>query len=109
METIASTVLINLREWAPLTDLLGKIPAKVQRGLFYHDLSMTCADVLADFIALGTDAGIVLWYNRTNGDLQKLRCEVSIWGTPDRFNHNRISMSHRIEIVVIIAQQQKFI
>lgn len=67
-----------LREWAPLTGLLQQIPLKAQRGLFTHDLSLTCVDALPEFIAVGTNLGLVYWYNRKKGDLQRLRCEVSL-------------------------------
>ncbi|XP_069698641.1 tectonin beta-propeller repeat-containing protein 2 isoform X2 [Periplaneta americana] len=64
-----------LREWAPLTHLLQQIPLKAQRGLFTHDLNLTCVDTLPEFIAVGTNLGLVYWYNRKKGDLQRLRCE----------------------------------
>ncbi|PSN53774.1 hypothetical protein C0J52_06251 [Blattella germanica] len=64
-----------LREWAPLTGLLQQIPLKAQRGLFTHDLSLTCVDTLPEFIAVGTNLGLVYWYSRKKGDLQRLRCE----------------------------------
>lgn len=76
MENCDLNKIKQLREWSPLTDLLEKIPAKIQRGLFSYNFNITCVDILPDFIALGTDIGIVLWYNRTSGDLKKLRCEV---------------------------------
>lgn len=68
----------NLREWSPLSDLLSKIPIRIQKTFFYQDVNITCIDVLPDFIALGSDVGIVFWYNRSTGDVQKLRSEVSI-------------------------------
>lgn len=71
-------IVKNLREWVPLTDLLEKIPASVQKSFFYQDLSITCVDVLTDYIALGSDCGIVFWYNRGNGNVQKLRSEVGV-------------------------------
>ncbi|KAK7791329.1 hypothetical protein R5R35_011714 [Gryllus longicercus] len=64
-----------LREWAPLTNLLQQIPLKAQRGIFTHELNLTCVDALSDFIALGTNLGLVYWYSRRKGDLQRLRCE----------------------------------
>lgn len=66
----------NLREWSPLSDLLSKIPTRIQKTFFYQDVNITCIDVLPDFIALGSDVGIVFWYNRSTGDVQKLRSEV---------------------------------
>lgn len=67
----------NLREWSPLTDLLSKIPTRIQKTFFYQDVNITCIDVLPNFIALGSDVGIVFWYNRSTGDVQKLRSEVN--------------------------------
>lgn len=67
-------IVKNLREWVPLTDLLEKIT--VQKSFFYQDLSITCIDVLSDFIALGSDSGIIFWYNRADSSVQKLRSEV---------------------------------
>lgn len=67
----------TLREWSPLTDVFVNIPLKVQKGFFFVDLNVTCIDALDDYLALGTDAGIVFWYNRQNGNAQKLRTEVS--------------------------------
>nr|XP_050851053.1 WD repeat-containing protein CG11141 isoform X1 [Vespula vulgaris] len=64
-----------LREWAPLAALLQKIPAKIQNGLFTYDVNFTCIDVVPEFIAVGTNVGIIYWYNREIQDLQKLRCE----------------------------------
>ncbi|XP_066594452.1 WD repeat-containing protein CG11141 [Prorops nasuta] len=64
-----------LREWAPLASLLQKIPAKAQNGLFTHDVNFTCIDTVSEFIAIGTNNGLVYWYNREKQDLQKLRCE----------------------------------
>ncbi|XP_063710081.1 WD repeat-containing protein CG11141 [Culicoides brevitarsis] len=66
----------NLKEWTPLDDLLSKIPIK--SGLLKSvDQNLTCISVLPEFIALGTDSGMVLWYNRKTRDMQKLRTESS--------------------------------
>ncbi|EEZ99531.1 WD repeat-containing protein CG11141-like Protein [Tribolium castaneum] len=65
----------NLKEWAPLTDLFSKLPTKVQNGLFTQDVKLTCLDVLPEFLALGTNVGLVYWYDRKKKDLQRLRCE----------------------------------
>lgn len=73
--------LANIKEWNLLSDLLNKLPTKLQKGIFYNDLILTCVNVLKEFIALGTDSGIILWYNRKNGEMQRLRCEVSIPNT----------------------------
>jgi hypothetical protein len=65
-----------LREWAPLEALLSQIPQRAARGLFWDDLSLTCVDALSEVLALGTDAGLVLWFDRASATLQKLKCEV---------------------------------
>lgn len=66
-----------LREWAPLSELFNRLPSKSPVGLFFQDVKLTCVDVLPEFIALGTNLGIVYWYDRKNKNLQRLRCEVS--------------------------------
>ena len=64
-----------LREWAPLAMLLQQIPAKIQNGLFTHNINFTCVDAVPEFIAIGTNHGLVYWFNREKQDLQRLRCE----------------------------------
>ncbi|XP_014488983.1 PREDICTED: WD repeat-containing protein CG11141 [Dinoponera quadriceps] len=64
-----------LREWAPLSTLLQQIPARIQTGIFTQDVSFTCIAALTEFIAIGTNRGLVYWYNREKQDLQRLRCE----------------------------------
>lgn len=68
----------NLREWNPLSELLAQIPLRVQRNLFFNDLSITCIQVLEEFVVLGTDAGIVLWFNQMKSEMQRLHTEVRI-------------------------------
>lgn len=71
--------LSNLREWQPINDVFQKIPPKIQKGFFFQELHITCIDALPEFLALGTNVGIIFWYNRRNGNVQKLRTEVSIY------------------------------
>lgn len=71
-----SKELYAIREWAPLTDVFDRIPTRISRGLFPADLNITCIDAIEEFIALGSDAGIVFWYNRYSGQIQKLKSEV---------------------------------
>ncbi|CAG9856156.1 unnamed protein product [Phyllotreta striolata] len=68
----------QLREWAPLTELLTKLPSKIQNGLFYQDVKITCIDVIHEFIALGTNIGTVYWFDRHKRELQRLRSEENI-------------------------------
>lgn len=76
-----------LREWAPLTDLFSKLPTKTQIGIFSQEIKLTCVDFVPEFIALGTNVGIVYWYDRKKKDLQRLRCEVYL--TFIAFAYNR--------------------
>lgn len=69
--------LHNLREWEPINDVFRKIPPKIQRGFFFQELNVTCIDALPEFLGLGSDVGIIFWYNRLNGNVQKLRTEVN--------------------------------
>uniref|UniRef100_A0A182MXY1 WD repeat-containing protein 55 homolog n=1 Tax=Anopheles dirus TaxID=7168 RepID=A0A182MXY1_9DIPT len=62
----------TVREWSPLVELVNKIPSSVQRGLLFHDVSITCVDLVEEFIALGTDVGLVFWYNRKSGAVERL-------------------------------------
>lgn len=65
-----------LQEWTPLSDLHSKIPLKA--GLL-KNLNLTCVSSSGnDFIALGTDCGLLLWYNRQSREMQKLRLEYSL-------------------------------
>lgn len=66
-----------LREWAPLTDLFDKLPTKTG-GIFSQDIKLTCLDVLSEFLAVGTNVGVIFWYDRKHKNLQRLRCEVSV-------------------------------
>lgn len=66
-----------LREWAPLTDLYNKLPIRIQNGIFSQEIKMTCVDILPEFLAVGTNIGVVYWFDRCKKDLQRLRCEVS--------------------------------
>lgn len=66
----------NLREWYSINDVLQKIPSKIQKGLFLHELNVTCVDAVCEFLVFGSDVGIVFWYNRKNRKIQELRTEV---------------------------------
>ncbi|EDW32298.1 GL11559 [Drosophila persimilis] len=72
-----SKELCSIREWAPLTDIIDHIPARLQRGFFPANLNLTCVDGTNEFLAVGSDAGIVFWYNRQTGEMQKLKSEVA--------------------------------
>ncbi|XP_052841424.1 LOW QUALITY PROTEIN: WD repeat-containing protein CG11141 [Drosophila gunungcola] len=73
----SSKELCSIREWAPLTEVIDLIPARLQRGFFPANLNLTCVDATEEFLAVGSDAGIVFWYNRHSGEMQKLKAEVA--------------------------------
>lgn len=66
-----------VREWAPYTHMLNVIPTKVQFGIFSQDLNLTCMDAVGEYFALGTNVGLIYWYSRKKGTLQRLRCELT--------------------------------
>ncbi|EDW74602.1 uncharacterized protein Dwil_GK22008 [Drosophila willistoni] len=74
---MATADLCSIREWAPLSDIIDLIPARQQRGFFPSNLNITCMDGTDNYLALGSDGGIVFWYNRQTGDMQKLKTEVA--------------------------------
>ncbi|XP_013196228.2 WD repeat-containing protein CG11141 [Amyelois transitella] len=66
-----------VREWAPCTHILNLIPPRIQNGLFSNELCLTCVDAVSEYIALGTNVGLVYWYDRKKGHMQRLRCEAT--------------------------------
>lgn len=72
---MANAQIYSLREWAPMTELLNLLPTKTNK-IFSQDIKLSCIDILPDFLALGTNVGIVYWYDRKRKILQRLRCEV---------------------------------
>lgn len=66
-----------VREWTPCSHILNLIPARIQNGLFSNELCLTCVDAVSEYIALGTNVGLVYWYDRKKGNIQRLRCEVN--------------------------------
>lgn len=90
--------LHNLREWQPINDVFAKIPPKIHKGFFTQELSITCIDTLPEYLALGSDVGIVFWYNRQNGNVQKLRTEVKKRQQAHLININAYSM--RLNVLI---------
>uniref|UniRef100_A0A2A4K6Q5 Uncharacterized protein n=1 Tax=Heliothis virescens TaxID=7102 RepID=A0A2A4K6Q5_HELVI len=66
-----------VREWAPCSHILNLIPPRIQTGIFSNELCLTCVDAVSEYIALGTNVGLVYWYDRKKGNIQRLRCEAS--------------------------------
>lgn len=67
----------GLREWLSLSNLLKFIPNKIRRGLIMQDVHFTCIDVANEFIAIGTNVGIVFWCNRITLKVTQYKPEVS--------------------------------
>jgi hypothetical protein len=65
-----------LREWGPMYELLSRIPLKAQKGLVTLDLKLTCVAAAAEFLAIGTNVGLVYWYNRKLDLLERLKTQV---------------------------------
>jgi hypothetical protein len=65
-----------LREWAPLSRFLREVPLTVRKGLFFENVTLTCIDALPEYLAVGTNIGVVYWYHRETHSLQRLRPEV---------------------------------
>ncbi|CAG9795484.1 unnamed protein product [Diatraea saccharalis] len=66
-----------VREWTPCSHILNLIPPRIQNGLFSNELCLTCVDSVSEYIALGTNVGLVYWYDRKKGNIQRLRCEAA--------------------------------
>ncbi|XP_030036044.2 WD repeat-containing protein CG11141 [Manduca sexta] len=66
-----------VREWTPCSHILNLIPPRIQTGIFSSELCLTCVDAVTEYIALGTNVGLVYWYDRKKGTIQKLKCETS--------------------------------
>ena len=54
-----------LREFEPLTNLLARVPRRIQKGLLMGDVTWTCVDVTDHWIVIGTDVGLVYVYNQS--------------------------------------------
>lgn len=68
----------HLQEHEPLSHLLSILPQKAQKGLSSLPIEYTCIDVTPEYIALGTNVGLVLLYDRLAQSLQRLNCKVVI-------------------------------
>uniref|UniRef100_A0A2M4BKS6 Uncharacterized protein n=1 Tax=Anopheles marajoara TaxID=58244 RepID=A0A2M4BKS6_9DIPT len=69
-----------LREWEPLVELVGKIPPTV----LFQDVSLTCLDSVDEFIAFGTNVGLVFLYNRKTGTVEhRLPAVSETGGSPE--------------------------
>jgi len=63
-ESRSSVACPLLQEFEPLTDLLARVPCRIQKGLLMCDVMWTCVDVTDHWIVIGTDVGVVYVYSR---------------------------------------------
>lgn len=68
------TFSVFLKEFAPLTHLLSQLPQHAQRGLSKIDVKLTCLDVIAEYIAIGSNVGVVFLYDRTKNVVTRIKC-----------------------------------
>lgn len=59
------------REWVPLHHLIEKIPPRFHQGFVSKDLVLTCVTVSCDSILLGSNAGVLFWFNRSNHNVNR--------------------------------------
>lgn len=77
-ENVSNENLLLFKEWNTLINLLARIPVKAQKGLSSFDLKLTCIGTICDeILVIGTNVGVVYWYNRRTDVLDRLRCDVS--------------------------------
>lgn len=78
METGTADGQQQIREFTPLLHLLSRIPLKAQKGLTTLPLNFTCVAAAGEFLALGTNVGLIYWFNRTSLRLDRLKTEVAV-------------------------------
>ena len=67
---------VLIREYAPLHHLLNAIPQKAQRGLRTSSVDLTCIDITREYVAVGSNIGIIFLYDRDKQTVQRLKCQV---------------------------------
>lgn len=67
------------KEHRSLDYLLSQIPRRAQKGLLTTcDLILKCVDANADYIALGTNVGVIYLFDRKKELIEKLKTHVSL-------------------------------
>lgn len=64
------------KEFSSVDHCFSGIPLQVRRGLSIIDIQFTCIDVVEQFVAVGTNIGVVYWCNRKTNKVERLRAEV---------------------------------
>lgn len=90
--------LAGLREYSSMSYCLNEIPLRVRRGLSLVEVQFTCVDAVEEFIAVGTNIGIVYWCNRRSNKIERLRPEVSLyWYSDSIYSWFQLVLSSLIE------------
>ncbi|TRY79613.1 hypothetical protein TCAL_12625 [Tigriopus californicus] len=87
------------REHSPYIQLLSKIPSRVHRGMVGYDLNLTCIAVHPKFLALGTNAGLVYWYDRGQDILQRL------WCSNRRIPITKVCLVETVDLMLAVGNQ----
>ncbi|XP_065200241.1 uncharacterized protein LOC135831573 [Planococcus citri] len=67
--------LTNLQEFPSFNYCLCDIPIRVRKGFTIVEVHYTCIDAVDEYIAIGTNIGIVYWANRSTNKVERLRPE----------------------------------
>lgn len=59
------------REWVSLAHLIEKIPPRFHQGFVSKDLILTSVTVSCDSIVLGSNAGVLFWFSRSNHNVNR--------------------------------------
>ena len=75
--TSNTNAVSGIREYEPLTQMLELLPKQTAKGIFGTPIAYTCIDATSEYIALGTNVGQVMLYDRVALSLHRLICKVS--------------------------------
>lgn len=59
------------REWTPLSHLVEKIPPRFHQGFVSKELILTVVTISCDSVVLGSNAGVLFWFNRNNHNVNR--------------------------------------
>ncbi|XP_064621989.1 tectonin beta-propeller repeat-containing protein 2-like [Lineus longissimus] len=66
----------QLQEFAPLSYILNRIPTKAQKGFSTIKIELISIDVTKEYIALGSNIGLIFLFDRKKETLQRLNCDA---------------------------------
>jgi hypothetical protein len=68
----------QLQEFAPLSYILNRIPTKAQKGFSTIKIELISIDVTKEYVALGSNIGLIFMFDRKKEILQRLNCDVRL-------------------------------